>query len=130
MVSEKYKLEYSYLILSVVFAGVSFYIDWQSVSETTWFSRSGAIVVLAAAFVEFRLSKFLYDDVFNSLKKTARKQAGMPAISDNKIVQGNIESNLIEKPIMPESRKTLINYTHTLIIIGTLIWAYGDLPFK
>jgi len=130
VVSEKYKLKWSLLVLAIVCAIISFYLDCQSLKETTWFSRSGSLVVLAAAFVEFRLSKFLYDDVFNSLKKTARKQAGMPAISDSKLIQGVSESNLIEKPTMPESRKCLINYTHTLIIFGTLIWAYGDIPFK
>ena len=127
MENRKYKLEWLLLLLSVACAVISLYLDSKSIEDTTWFARSGSLVVLASAIVEFRLSKFFYDDVFHSLKKTAKKQSGLSAVSDNKLIQKLIESNLIEKPAMPKSRKILRNFSHGLIIVGTIIWGYGDI---
>jgi len=122
----KYKFEWLLLTLGIIFSAVSLYIDIQSVSETTWFARSGSIVVLLAVVVEYRLSSYLYDDIDTAAKKTARKKAVMPSFSDNSLTDGLVKANFTSKPKPPKSRSILAFVSHFLVILGTVIWGYGD----
>lgn len=123
----KYKTEWALLIIGLICASFSIYLDIDSVKYTTWFSRSGAIVVLVAAIVEYRLSSYLYEDIYQAAIITARKKATMPNISDSNLVNQLVRSNLTTKPEPPRSRKILSGTSQTLVIIGTIVWGYGDL---
>jgi len=120
----KYKVEWSMLLTAISFAGISVLCDMKSLEVTTWFARSGSIVVLLAVIVEFRLSSYIYDDVFKAAQKSAKKK-GLK-ISDNSFVQANIDSRRTVKPEVPKSRKILGYCAHILVITGTVIWGYGD----
>ena len=122
----KYKFEWTLLITGIIFATASGYFDIKSVCDTTWFARSGSVIVLLAAIVEYRISSYMYDEIYEAAKETARKKAVMPNVSDNNLVNGIFKSNLTIKPHSPKSRRILRLASHTLIIIGTIIWGYGD----
>ena len=96
--------------------------DFYSEKDTTWFARSGAILVLFAAIVEYRLSSFLFDDIHNAAVKNAIKNAAISTFEDNKLLQALTAI----KPKPPKSRATLAISSHIFIIIGTFIWGYGD----
>ena len=77
--------------------------------------------VLVAAIVEYRLSSYLYDDIDQATKRTAQKRAIMPHANEL------VKSMLTSKPKSPKSRLALSITSHCLIIIGTIIWGYGDI---
>ncbi len=121
----KYKNEWLILLIAIGFAALSMFFDLQSAECTTWFARSGSIVVLLSVIVEFRLSSYVYEDVLQAAKESTRK-AGLK-IHDNPIVQANIEANQTIKPKAPKSRNILSICSHILVITGTVIWGYGDM---
>jgi hypothetical protein len=123
----KYKVECFLLILGIVCTVISIFCDIKSVEDTTWFARSGSLLVLVAAIVEYRLSSYLYDDIDIAAQKTAKKRASMPQISDNSLVDKLVKSRITSKPLSPKSRSILSLISQILIIIGTIIWGYGDL---
>jgi|NGEPerStandDraft_5_1074534.scaffolds.fasta_scaffold49199_1 hypothetical protein len=126
MAFRKYKVEWLLLMSGIVCAVISVFCDIQSVENTTWFSRSGSIMVLVAAIVEYRLSSYVYDDVDTAAQETAKKRASMPQISDNPLVNGIFKSKITSKPQSPKSRSILSLTSHVLIISGTIAWGYGD----
>jgi hypothetical protein len=120
----KHKLEWSILLIAISFAGISIIFDIQSAEDTAWFARSGSIVVLLAVIVEFRLSSYIYEDVLKAAQESARNK-GLK-VSDNSLVQANIDAKKTVKPEVPKSRRILSYCAHILVITGTIIWGYGD----
>ena len=126
----KYKFEWLLLLLAVISVIISIICDVQSVKDTTWFARSGSIVVLLAAIVEYRISSFVYEDVDQAAQDTAKKRAIMPAVSDNPLVDGLVKARLTIKPEPTKSRSLLSIISLILIVTGTVIWGYGDIWIK
>jgi len=122
-----YKTEWILLLIGILFSIVSILLDIRSTDNTIWFARSGSIVVLVSAIVEYKLSSYVYTDIDEAMRKTAQKRAVIPIISDNPLVEGIVKSNLTSMPEAPKSRKVLSVVSHTFIITGTIIWGYGDL---
>ena len=89
----KYKFDWVLLLIGIIFSVASVWFDMQSTENTVWFARSGAIIVLVSAIVEYRLSSFIYADIAQAAQKTARKLAIMPQFSDNHLVEAMVKSN-------------------------------------
>lgn len=106
---KKFKpLLYEIVLLSIAFIWVLFsYLFPLVTEEAMWFARSGAIMVLFSVAAEFKLTK-----------KHKKK------INSSMFLSGN------GFPVTTRSTKeqTLVgNIAHIFIIIGTIIWGYGDL---
>lgn len=82
------------------------------VEKYGWFARSGGLVVLAGAVLEYQLW------VSNYLRN--RREPGQPIRM----------SELAEANNLPRRDRVLKNVAHTAVGIGTLVWAYGDLLFR
>lgn len=98
-----YRFSYFLLVYSFFMVCVSYFFN---TDDGTWFARSGSVMVLFAVIVEHLLSKI----------KTH-------TYSPNAFVNS--------KPVMldrdMESRYFITKYiAHIYIVIGTLIWGYGD----
>ena len=75
-----------------------------------WFQRSGSLIVVISLFIEIKIS---------FLQKLAISQE-LPYLNFNIYLRREYEKKLL-----------IANYTTFLfIIIGTIIWGYGDLLFK
>lgn len=107
----KFKLEYLFLLLSVLIVVTSFAIDLCTTSST-FFARSGSLMVLFAVIVEYRISGFIYDDIQKAMLLNSKIDVPIP---------------LKAKP--RKDKIFLSRITHGLAIVGTLIWGYGDLLF-
>ena len=105
----KYVFEWWLIFIAIFVAAVSIIADFYC-SGYSWFSRSGSIVVLLAAVVEFKISSHIYEDF-------QRAQYQQTII--------NLPVPLKAKPT--KSRKNLSIATHSLLVFGTIIWGYGDL---
>jgi hypothetical protein len=111
----KLKKRSGYDLLMIVFAylivTVSVYISFLW-SEPHWFSRSGSIMVLLAVMVEYHNFK-----VQQKINEKATEGSGTIGGGVGKIGQ-------------PKYRQLLSGFTHFTIVLGTLIWGYGDLLIK
>lgn len=126
----KHKIEWLLLLFAVISVIISISCDLQSIEDTTWFARSGSIVVLLAAIVEYRLSSFLYDDVHQAAIKTTKKSAVISSVLDDPLIAGLVNARHTIKPESTKSRSLLSIISLALIVAGTVIWGYGDIWIK
>lgn len=78
-----------------------------------WFGRFGALVVLFGIISEYALIQKEHAQIYSRLKGQGAAQfggGGIPDISPTKEHQG------------------LAYIAHFVIVVGTLIWGFGDLP--
>ncbi|MFT6988005.1 MAG: hypothetical protein ACJAT7_003871 [Psychromonas sp.] len=109
MKHRKYTIEWSIIGVAILIAVISVIADYYS-TDCNWFARSGSVVVLLAAFVEFKVSSHIYEDIQRA-----------------QVIQShtNISIPLKAKPTKP--RRNVLFAAHILLITGTIIWGYGDL---
>jgi hypothetical protein len=101
-------------ILSVLFVAVFFLLDYMVPNDFYWFQRSGAVLCILAISAEFSLNK---------LDRTASINSLNDALDfNNSLKTGVIKDTKFDKRV----RRT----THACVAAGTLIWAYGDIPFR
>lgn len=99
------------IVAAYIIAAVSLYISFQR-AEPHWFSRSGSIMVLLAAIIEYQNFK-----IQQKINEKATEGSGAVGGGVGIITQ-------------PKSRQLVSGITHFTLIFGTLIWGYGDLLIK
>ena len=77
-----------------------------------WFSRSGSLVVLISAFIQFR--NYSTQQKLNEIAQESTAYYGAEP----------------EKWKIPKIRKTFDKVVLFTIVLGTVVWGYGDLLFK
>jgi hypothetical protein len=107
MAKRNYKIEWFILFISAMSVFISGVLDIY-IENHSLFARSGAIAVLLAAIVEYRIASHIYDDIYRASAK--QKFTGFAT-----------------KPKQAKNRGPLSLVTHSILITGTLIWGYGDL---
>ncbi len=106
--SEQSKCDITYLAGAylVVFGSLLFSINGH---DLLWFSRSGSIMVLFAAIIEYQNLKLQ-----QAINEKATEGAGA--------LRGGVG------PLsQPRFRQLLSKFTHLTVGLGTVIWGYGDL---
>jgi len=112
MKEQSYKLDYIFLLLALSFVMASFYIDFTTCTNSL-FSRSGSIMVLVSVIVEYRISNSIYAEIQKAMFLGTKINLSIPFKAK------------------PSKDKVFISrFSHTLVILGTVIWGYGDLLFK
>ncbi len=82
--------------------------------EAHWFQRSGSLTVLFAALLEFRqaaVDKGVRDAAWAAAKR--RSWLGLAIVGQ-----------------LPSPRKIIAGLALVLVVLGTIIWGYGDLLFS
>jgi len=102
-------LEYILLGIAVLFTIASLSVDWYLTSKI-WFSRSGSILVLLSVIVEYRIAQYIYNDIQKSL-----------------FINKKIKLPIPLKPQPQKEKVVVARIAHSFIVLGTLIWGYGDL---
>lgn len=81
----------------------------ESEMQGAWFQRSGSLMVIIGAFIEYKL--FSIRAHFN--------------------IVGTVWDRSFETPESYNTWYNIISYaTLSTIVVGTLIWGYGDIPFE
>lgn len=121
--------------LMVLLSAVSLYVDFVSPNDTYWFQRSGALIVLAGVNLQ-------YAKLITLWKKALEKEMTIEPV-ESRVASGQEigmfqmakESELtrafsirIHDIVTEKSMKDVIAVP--LIVFGTAMWGYGDLPFK
>ena len=109
MTHRKYIFEWWLIVIALLVALASIIADLYY-GEHNWFARSGSIIVLLTAVVEFKVSTHIYEDF-----QRAQYQQSIV----------NLHVPLKGKPT--KNRKNLTVATYLLLVLGTIIWGYGDL---
>jgi len=104
----KIYLEILILLVAYCFA-VASYLFSHVTGEAHWFGRSGAVVVLLSVWVETR--NYAVQQRLNDCRQSAAGFVG----------------GLPQNWSMPRRRKILEYVTLLIVLVGTLIWGYGDL---
>jgi len=109
--AEKFRLEAFFLFVAYIIlllSGAASFIT----GEGLWFSRSGSLAVLISAIIEYRNYSL---------------QQKLNEIAQESTAYWNAEP---ERWQVPKSRKAFDKMVLITIILGTLIWGYGDLFFN
>ena len=105
---------YKNLILGWCVLIGSLIVDMMIPNQIFWFQRSGAVLCMLSIVAEFRL---------NQLDRTA--------LIDDWNARCNDEKALNEPMFIESNReKSLKLIAHFSVAVGTIVWAYCDLPFK
>lgn len=102
-------------IVTLIFAYGINMISLYSSSVTTeghWFARSGSLLVMFGAFLEFRNISFR--QILNQIAQQSTKYYGAEP----------------EKWVLPKKREILDHVVLFTLVYGTVVWGYGDLLFK
>lgn len=94
------------VLLCVVVVGGSVWLSWLG-SSVEWVSRSGSIIALAGAILEYRNANYLKIAMEESIRWASG--VGGPVIFE-----------------WAWYRRLSRYVAHTLVVAGTLIWGYGD----
>ena len=101
-------IEVLILLLACSFA-VASYLFSQATGDAHWFGRSGAVVVILSVWVE------------------TRNYAAQQRLNDCRHSAAGFVSGSPQDWSMPRRRKILEYVTLLIVLLGTLIWGYGDL---
>ena len=131
--NEKFSITFSFVILAASIASIIF--DFLTPNDFYWFQRSGALIVLAGVELQ-------YSNLMSVWKKAVEREKNIESVVSRIASAKGIGM----KELAEESEKTRafalrIHETVTskstkevfavaFIIAGTVIWGYGDLPFK
>lgn len=81
-------------------------------TEGHWFARSGSLLVMFGAFLEFR--NFSFRKKLDQIAQQSTKYYGAKP----------------EKWVSPKKREILDRVVLFTLVYGTVVWGYGDLLFK
>jgi hypothetical protein len=88
--------------------------DFYFSNEYFWFQRSGAILCMLSISAEFKLSRI---DPRN-FKRSPHE------------FHKYLESLDYGLPTETKYEKVIKSFTHISLLVGTIVWGYGDLLFK
>lgn len=105
-------IDISLFIIMIVITLISLIASYYSFRfQGDWFQRSGSIIVLIAAVIEYRHLNFYSTP------------------SQKSVISGGI-SGVNGLAILSKIRLRIGVYAIFYLVAGTLIWGYGDIPFK
>ena len=125
-------LTYGFAVLFACLGAVLSYVEF--LNESDWFARSGSVIVVIGILytvLEYyehqddhktfkRQAPNLYADIKYEHKHLEEKKV--------KIWKKNVEES--EDDFKNTLEKTTMKHEGILLIAGTLLWGFGDLPFK
>jgi len=109
MTHRKYTFEWLVIAVAIFVVIISVIADHYT-NGCNWFARSGSLVVLLAVFVEFKISPHIYDDIQRA-----------------QFLQSKVDMSIPFKAKPTKAKKQVTLATHISLVVGTLIWGYGDL---
>lgn len=120
----------------VFFTGISLYVDWMYKNDFYWFQRAGALLVLTGIELQYAKLTSLW-------KNELEKELAAISLVHERIKSGQGISMLQEAASSEQTRGLAIRlhclvteksskdvWAVMFIITGTMIWAFGDLPFR
>lgn len=131
--NEKFSIIFT---MSMILAGIiSFIVDLSFENELYWFQRSGALLVLAGVELQYSRLTMLWQSAVNREREIEPVQSridsgkgiGMKELAEESEKTRAFALRIFDV-VTTKSKKEIIAIS--LIIIGTFIWGYGDLPFK
>ncbi len=117
MVQEEILRRSGFILGDIILLGIAYGILsislWHSwvFNDGQWLQRSGSLVVIFGVILEYRF--FIVQQKLNEIAQASTKHYGAQP----------------EKYRLPKSRRVIGVLTHFTLLLGTLLWGYGDLLF-
>lgn len=131
--TEWFSILFSLTIISISIASAGY--DLYSPNETYWFQRSGALVVLAGVELQYSAITALWPKNLESVAESSGRTSPMVA-GQGFDIRGLAEGSERTRMFAPRVHDTVSRgrcketFAVGLIVVGTMIWGYGDLSFK
>ena len=123
------------IAVAIIVTAVSLFVDITFHNEVFWFQRSGAVMTVAGVWFQYRKIVSTWTQAFESeinYIPTKESSESGQGIKMSDIAKESWQTRDFVKRIhdivTAKSPKDLISIF--LVVSGTLIWAYGDLPFR
>lgn len=123
-----------FVIIAVLITAISFYVDFVFKCDINWFSRSGALLALSGASLEYGKLLKLWESAkhneqsLESVKSRIERKAGVGLKETaEESVQTRDFAIRIYDVLTQKDKLDILAFI--LVVAGTLIWAYGDIPF-
>jgi hypothetical protein len=111
------------------------YIDFSLSNDVFWFQRSGALIVLAGANLQYSKLVSLWRMALEremAIEHVESQISSGQGISMLAMAKESVQTRdfaiRIHDVVTEKSMKDVIAIF--LIVLGTVVWGYGDLPFK
>jgi hypothetical protein len=129
------KPEWKALVLSIIAAGAGLFLAF-ALHDGMCFSRAGAIICVIAVFFAYqkipdRLAKKVADFLAEHLSR--EKISAVVAdrtITEEQAKQVEAETRNEVSVVVDETIKRLLRLEVSLLVVGTIIWGFGDIPFN
>ena len=121
--------------LMVVLSAISLYVDLSAPNDAYWFQRSGALIVLAGANLQYAKLVGLWKKAFEremALEPVESRIASGKGLGILEMAKDSVQTRdfsiRIYETVTEKSMKDVIAVF--FIVFATVIWGYGDIPFK
>ena len=100
------------ILLGVAYGilSISLWFSWVF-NDGQWLQRSGSLVVIFGVILEYKF--FVTQQKLNEVAQESTKRYGAQP----------------ERYRLPKSKRVISGLTHFTVVLGTLLWGYGDLLF-
>jgi hypothetical protein len=131
--NNKFSIAFSLLVILIAIASI--FVDSYCYDGNHWFQRAGALIVLAGAELQ-------YSAILINWANAKSREKEIPGF-DEKIAEGKsiTFSGMYEDLVKTRNfaleihgliteKSSKQTFAILFIVIGTIVWGYGDLPFK
>lgn len=130
------RFSFTFATLMVILAFVCVYVDLTYKNDLYWFQRAGALLVLAGVELQYAKLASLWRNELD-------EELAVPSVQDR--IKSGQGISMLQEATNSERTRGLAIRLHRLvteksgkedvwavvfIVAGTLIWAFGDLPFR
>ena len=123
------------LALFFIITAASFYVDLTNPNDKFWFQRSGALITVAGVWFQYMKIvstwKQAFENEINHMPTKESLESGQGLWMSDMAKEGWRTRDFVKRIhsiVTAKSPKDVISIL--LVVSGTLIWAYGDLPFR
>lgn len=133
LVTERFSVVLTIIMLGL--AAASLYADCSSPDDTYWFQRSRALIVLTGAALQYVKLVGLWNKALDremSIEPVESRIASGKGIDMLSMANQSVQTREFAIRIHETlTEKSVLDVLAVVsIVAGTIIWAYGDLPFK
>lgn len=130
---EKFSVFFTCLMLAI--ALLALYVDFTSPNDKHWFQRSGALIALAGVELQYARLVSTWQKAWQremAIEPVESRLASGQGVSMLAMAKESVQTRdfaiRIHNIITEKSRKDVVAVA--LIVAGTIVWAYGDIPFR
>ena len=129
------KFSVLFTVSMVALALVAICVDLAAPNDKYWFQRSGALIALAGVELQYARLISTWQKAWQremAIEPVESRLASGKGVSMLAMAKESVQTRdfaiRIHRIVTEKSRKDVVAVV--LVVVGTIVWAYGDLPFR